>query len=61
MGVSLFGRTTNEIIFDVNFWHWRAIVEAVRSLAVLPEARVDALHEQWLDTGLTREEARVVA
>ncbi len=61
MGVSLFDRQTDEIVFDINFWHWRAIVEAVRSLEVLPDERVDALHELWQDTGLTAEEARRVA
>jgi hypothetical protein len=60
-GVSLFDRQTNAIVFDVNFWHYRAIVEAIRSLGVLPEATVDALHESWQDTGLTTEEARLVA
>jgi hypothetical protein len=61
VGVSLFDRKTNDIVFDVNFWHYRAIVEAVRSLRVLPDATVDALHESWQDTGLTAEEARLVA
>jgi hypothetical protein len=61
VGVSLFDRKTNEIVFDVNFWHYRAIVEAIRSLDVLPEETVDALHESWQGTGLTTEEARVVA
>ena len=61
MGVSLFDRETEEIIFDVNFWHYRAIVEAVRSLEVLPDAKIDALHESWLGNGLTTEEARLVA
>lgn len=61
MGVSLFDRKTNEIVFDVNFWHYRTIVEAIRSLAVLPDRTVDALHESWQDTGLTTDEARLVA
>ena len=61
MGVSLFDRTTNGIVFDVNFWHYRAIVEAIRSLGVLPDEKVDTLHESWQDTGLTTEEARLVA
>lgn len=61
MGVSLFDRQTNEIVFDINFWHYRAIVEAIRSLRVLPEEKVDALHELWQDKGLTAEEARLVA
>jgi hypothetical protein len=60
MGVSLFDQASNAIIFDVNFWHWRAIVEAVRSLRVLPEPRVDALHESWIGE-LTQVEARLVA
>lgn len=60
MGISLFDRKTNEIVFDVNFWHYRAIVEAIRSLEVLSEEKVDALHESWLGNGLTADEASVV-
>jgi len=60
MGVTLFDQESNDIVFDVNFWHWRAIVEAVLSLGVLPPARVDALHEPFTSE-LTREEARSVA
>jgi len=59
VGVTLFDQQTNDIVFDVNFWHWRAIVEAVRTLNVLPEQTVERLHEPW--TGeLTQEEARAV-
>src|SRR5262245_49650498 len=47
MGMTLFDQKTDAVVFDVNFWHWRAIVEAVRSLGVVPEARVDALHDQF--------------
>jgi hypothetical protein len=61
MTVSLFDRQTREIVFDVNFWHYRAIVEAIRSMGVLPDDKVDSLHESWLDHGLTMEEARLVA
>lgn len=61
MGVSLFDRETKDIVFDVNFWHYRAIVEAIRSLGVLPDEKVDALHELWQDNGLTAEECRLVA
>jgi hypothetical protein len=61
VGVSLFDRKTKNIVFDVNFWHYRAIVEAIRSLDVLPTEKVDALHESWQDNGLTTEEARLVA
>ena len=60
MGVSLFDQASNAIIFDVTFWHWRAIVEAIRSLRVLPELRIDALHESWIGE-LTPAEARQVA
>ena len=60
MGVTLFDRRSNQIIFDVSFWHWRPIVEAIRSLQVIPGARVDALHQSWIGE-LTEVEARVVA
>jgi hypothetical protein len=59
MGVTLFDQRTNSIIFDTNFWHWRAIVEAVRSLRVLPEERVDRLQTQFVGE-LKEEEARLV-
>jgi hypothetical protein len=58
--MTLFDQKTNGIVFDANFWHWRAIVEAVRSLGVLPDERVDALHEQYVGE-LTQQEARTVA
>jgi hypothetical protein len=60
VGVTLFDQKTNAIIFDVNFWHWRAIVEAIRSFGVLNAIRVDALHEQFAGE-LTEPEARAVA
>jgi hypothetical protein len=60
MGMTLFDRKTNAIVFDVNFWHWRAIVEAVRSLGVVTESRVDALHQQFHGE-LTESEARALA
>lgn len=59
MGVTLFDQSTDEIVLDINFWHWRAIVEAVRALAVLPEDRVDPLHQPFVGE-LTRAEARRV-
>src|SRR5262245_55489389 len=58
--MTLFDQKTNAIVFDVNFWHWRAIVEAVRSLQVLPDAQVDALHGQFIGE-LSQDEARAVA
>lgn len=59
MGVTLFDHSSDAIVFDVNFWHWRAIVEAVRSLAVLPDDRVDPLHQPFIGE-LTQAEARLV-
>jgi len=60
VGMTLFDQKSDAIVFDVNFWHWRAIVEAIRSLGVLPEKRVDALHEQFVGE-LMQEESRAVA
>ena len=60
VGMTLFDQKTDAIVFDVNFWHWRTIVEAIRALEVLPEERVDALHLQFVGE-LTVEEARSVA
>lgn len=61
MTVLLVDRKTNEVVFDINFWHYRAIVEAIRSLRVLPDEKVDSLHEQFQGNGLTEAEARLVA
>jgi len=62
MGISLFDRETgDEPTFDVNFWHWRAIVEAIRSTGILSDAQVDGLHEPFCGNGLTTEQARIVA
>jgi hypothetical protein len=60
VGITLFDQKTDAIVFDVNFWHWRAIVEAVRSLGVLAEERVNLLHDQFVGE-LTEDEARAVA
>jgi hypothetical protein len=60
VGITLFDQKTDAIVFDTNFWHWRAIVEAVRSLKVLPEDRVDPLHDAFVGE-LTEGEARTVA
>jgi len=61
MGVWLCDLETEELGFNINFWHWRAIVEIIRRLDVLDPSTVDGLHEQYVGTGLTREEARSVA
>jgi hypothetical protein len=60
MGVTLFDQVTNEVIFDVNFWHWRALVEAVRALDVFSIETVAQLHEPFVGE-LTQDEARHVA
>ena len=60
MGVTLSDKRTDAIVFNANFWHWRAIVEAVRTLKVLPESRVDSLHEVYIGD-LTETEVRAVA
>jgi hypothetical protein len=60
MGIDLHDNETNEVVFSVNFWHYRAIVEAIRSLDVLPDAKVESLHESWCGHGLSIEEARLV-
>lgn len=60
MGITLFDQGSGTELFDIDFWHWRTIVEAVRSLDVLEEARVDTLHEPFLGE-LTRAEALTVA
>jgi hypothetical protein len=59
MGVTLFDKKTEEVVFNINFWHWRAIVEAIRSLHVLPTERVDRLHRPFIGE-LTEHEARAV-
>jgi hypothetical protein len=60
VGVVLFDQETDDSIFNINFWHWRTIVEAIRSLDVLPTERVNSLHEPFFGE-LTQQEARVVA
>ena len=61
MGIVLQDRADHERCFFVNFWHWGAIVEAIRSLGVLPDEKVHDLHQPFIGSGLTREEARLVA
>lgn len=61
MGITLLDEKEERPSFSINFWHWRAIVEAVRRLDVLPLEKVDGLHEPFCGNGLTREEALQVA
>jgi hypothetical protein len=58
--MTLFDQKTDTIVCDVNVWHWRAIVEAIRTLGIIPDKRVDALHEQFVGE-LTKKEVRAVA
>jgi hypothetical protein len=60
MGVTLFDQQTHEIIFDTNFWNWRALVEAVRRTEALPVDRLEGLHTPFFGE-LTEDEARAVA
>lgn len=60
MGIVLTDPGDDDRRFDANFWHWRAIVEAVRATGALPAARVDRLHEPFVGE-LTAAEARAVA
>src|ERR1041384_773379 len=62
MGICLTDLAHAEAVgFHVNFWHWRTLVEAIRRLNVLPDARVDLLHEPFCGNGLTQAEAWRVA
>lgn len=61
MGITLVDNEKSDNRFDINFWHWRAIVEAVRRLEVLPEAVVDGLHEPMCCNGLTTAQARAIS
>jgi hypothetical protein len=61
MGISLRDRENHEHWFEINFWNWRPIVEAIRWLAVLPDECADGLHEPFCGNGLTRDEALLVA
>src|SRR5262245_51647597 len=60
MGVTLFDKQRKVAIFSVNFWHWHAILEAIRSLGVLPAERIAGLHEPFVGD-LTESEARLVS
>lgn len=59
--VMLIDNENNELVFDINFWHYRALVEAIRSLQVLPDEYVDRLHEPYTGAGLNKEECQLVA
>lgn len=59
VGVTLIDPETDEVVFDVNFWHWRAIVEAIRSLKILPTERVDGLHEPFFGELSAKEACQV--
>ena len=60
MTVDLYDLKTDAHVFRVNFWHWRAIVEAVRRLGVLSDDQIDGLHRQFSGQ-LNMGEARAVA
>ena len=61
MGVVLAGRSKTQPRLSMNFWNWRATVEAIRSCQLLAEAKVDALHEQFVGNLSEDEAIRVAA
>ena len=61
MGISLRDIGTDEFMFDVNWWNWRALVEEIRRLQVLPDSVVDGLHDSFCGKGLSQEQCLVVA
>lgn len=44
MGVILSDNGDADHDFSINWWHWHAVVEAVRRTGVLPVDRVEGLH-----------------
>ena len=61
MGVILFDEADSDRCLAINYWNWRAIVEAIRRLDVLPSHVVDGLHQQYAGTGLSLADAKAVA
>ncbi len=60
MGVMLFDLVDDTYHFSVNFWHYRAIVEAIRRLETLPNDRAADLHDVYV-CEMSREEAHTIA
>lgn len=52
---------TDDVVFDVNFWHYRAIVEAIQSLQILSVEYVARLHEPFTGAGLSKDECKIVS
>ena len=61
MGITLSARDRTVAPFFVSFWHWGAIVEAVRRLDIVPSQVVDGLREPFTGSGLTEKQAHNVA
>jgi hypothetical protein len=61
MGISLKATGSNDQWFEINFWNWRPIVELIRTLDVIPNERVDELHQPYCGYGLSDAEAIAVA
>ena len=60
MGIRLIDAADESHEFKASFWHWRAIVEVILKLKVLPDGKVEFLAAPF--TGhLSRDEARQVA
>lgn len=43
MGIRLVDTANENHVFKVSFWHWRAIVEVILKLKVLPDGKVEFL------------------
>ncbi len=60
MGIRLIDAANADHEFKASFWHWRAIVEVILKLKILPDGKVEFLAAPY--TGhLSQDEARQVA
>lgn len=59
MGISLHDPVADDTVFEINFWHWRAIVAAIERLGVVPPETIAILSEPFVG-GISREEARTI-
>lgn len=61
MTVMLIEEETDDVVFDVNFWHWRAIVEEIRRTKILKDETVDRLHQPFCGNGLNKDECKKIS
>jgi hypothetical protein len=60
MGISLYDPVAEDMVFEINFWHWRAIVAAIERLGVVPPRAIEILSEPFVG-GISKDEARIIA